>query len=220
MILQGAATGFQPWTEREDQALRDVYESQGYKSACAALPHRTTGAVFHRAQRLGLKARRRWTRADDAQLSDLWESGLRLAAIAAQLDRTPITTYWRAQKLGLALGCPPGFEYLSHAAERTGYDTSQLRPILRWAGVTIQVALARPTKAKRRMHIVDPESVDEAVAAWHQTEPLEAAARRLGMCAETLRRRLRAIGVTDEGRPKKHHWRVRFEDVERAVAAR
>jgi hypothetical protein len=219
VILQGATTGFEPWTEREDQVLHKVYESKGYKRACRALPHRTAGAVFHRAQRLGLKARRRWTSADDAQLRDLWESGIRLAAIAERLERTPITTYWRAQQLGLELGCPPGYEYLSHAAARTGYTATQLRPILRWAGVTIQVAHARPTKARHRRHVVEPEAVDDAIAAWHRTEPLESAARRLGVCGATLRRWLRAIGVVDEGRDRKCHWRVRTEDVERAAAA-
>lgn len=217
---RGATAGFRAWTQLEDDALRVNF---GRVSAIelATQLGRSVGAVFHRANRLGLKARRRWTKADDRELRWLWESGeLGVTAIAKRLGRTPVTTYWRAQKLGLPLGVPEGFEYLTHAAERTGYARETLMRVLRWAGVTTHRAMARPTKgASHRMRFVDPYEVDEAIVRWHETETLESAARRLGACAETLRRRLSAQGINDEGRAPKTHWRVRSVDAERAVAA-
>lgn len=219
-ITKGATAGFKPWTVREDNALRAAYLAGGYKAAVRALPGRTAGSIFHRAQRKGLLVRRRWTRADDERLRTLWDLGVAIAWVARELGRTQATTYWRAQKLGLPLGCPDGFEYLSVAADRTGYDASQLRRVLRWAGVPIRVSLGRPTQAGRRFHIVDPLDVDDAIAAWHETETLHSAAQRFGVADETMRRWLAAIGVDDNGREFRTHWRIKSVDVDRAVAAR
>lgn len=217
-MLRGALQTFVPWTAEEDAVLREVYEREGHKRVSERLPQRSLSSIFHRANRLGLKARRRWSKADDNQLRDLWDSGVCIHTIAKTLGRTQRTTYWRAQQLGLRLGCPDSFEYLTVAAERTGYCTTQLRPILRWAGVNLKVALARPTKARRRFHIVDPFDVDDALERWHGTEPLETAARRLGVRGHVLRRWLRAVGVEEpKDRPFRAHWRVRTADVERAV---
>lgn len=217
--IKGATAGFKAWTPADEAKLREAYARGGYKAACAVLPGRTAASVMHRANRLGVLVRRRWTKADDETLRTLWEIGLGIKEIAADLKRTACTTYVRAQKLGLPLGCPDGFEYLSAAAERAGYCTTQLRRILRWAKVTIRRSLGGPTEAARRFHIVDPLEVDDALARWHATEPVQAAARRLGLCGETLARRLRKVGVKDTRTKKKQHWRVRGEDVQRALGA-
>lgn len=215
--IKGATAAFAAWTPVEDATLRAAYVRGGYKAALLALPSRSKASVLHRANRLGVQVRRRWTKADDAALGALWELGLPLATIARELKRSPCTTYWRAQKLGLSLGCPPGFEYLSAAAERTGYCTTQLRPILAWAGVKLRTSLGRPTGAHRRFHIVDPVEVDDALERWHATEPVQAAARRVGVSGDVLRRRLAMAGVQDRRTKKKQHWRVRADEVACAI---
>lgn len=214
---KGATADFRPWSAADNATLRELFPKVEAADVARQLG-RTRGAVFHQAARLGLKKNLLWTKDHDIDLRWLWESGLSVTAIARRLSRTPLTTYWRARKLGLRCGCPEGFEYLNAAAERTGYERSTLTNILTWAGVTTHRSMARPTKAAAyRFRIVDPMDVDDAIARWHETEPLETAARRVGVEAELLRRRLRAAGVPEERRAPKAHWRVRQEDVERAL---
>lgn len=222
MRPQGATAGFAPWTASEDKALRHAYVAGGIYVAHAHLPHRSVPSLFHRARRIGLYRRRRWTAADDAQLRNLWGVDMSLDEIAERLGRTPITTYWRAQKIGLPLGCPDGWERLSHAAERTGYCTSQLRRILKAAGVEMRRSITRETKPRgkrrkaHRWHIVVPESVDAAIKRWLATEPVSAAARRHGVTADVLARRLRLAGIKKTVAGKKH-WRVSEVDVADAL---
>jgi hypothetical protein len=204
-----------PWAPIEDSILRAVYASGGIKDAVVALPERTEAAIYHRAKRLGVQRRRRWTRSDDANLRDLWEQGLRLSAIAKHLGRTKATTYVRAQKIGLRLGCPDGFEHLTTAAKRTGFAPKTLRLIMRWAGKTVRATVSRPVKATWRRQIVDPLDVDEAVAAWLTTEPVEAAAKRLGICGQSLRDRLERLGIANAPGTKRH-LRITEEQLEAA----
>lgn len=167
---------------------------------------------------------RRWTARDDEQLRTQWGEGS-LRSLAAAIGRTELTTYWRARKLGLPRGCPQGLEYLTHAATRVGFATSQLRVILRAAGVRLQRSMSRPTGAKRSFHVVDPVDVDDAVATWLATEVLEAAAGARGLDGGTLLRALTKAGVeplkTSRGqRTAKAVRRYATADIERVVAER
>lgn len=195
--MKGALSDFAAWTPEEDACLRDAYLSGGIALAKRALPERSEISLYHRARRLRLSRRRRWTDSDDKHLADIWEQGLPLRTIARRLERTMKTTYWRAQKIGLPLGCPQGFEYLSAAAKRTGYATSQLWRILAWAKVPVRKTLSRTSmdRVSHHHHVVDPFDVDEAIEAWSKTETAEAAARRLGISGDRLRARLRKVGV-------------------------
>ena len=225
--LRGCLAGRSPWEPREIETLRESYARGGIEAARVALPYRSASALFHKAERVHVMRRRRWTIEDDARLRRLWDAETTLRQIAKQMGRSEATTYWRAQKLGLKLGCPDGWEYLTHAAKRAGFGTVQLRRILRWAGVAIRRAITRPG-AKRRgrpgagrlTYVVAPGDVDAAVESWLETETLERAARRNGICGETLARRLRAIGIDKQVRGKrKRHWRVHPHDVARALSA-
>ena len=214
---RGATAQFDLWTAAEDDCLREAYLQGGIDLARRALPGRSVVSLYHRARRLGLSRRRRWTRGDDLTLEALWGEGLRLTGIAKALGRTPATVYWRAQKLGLPLGVPDGFEYLSKAAERTGFTTGQLARLMRAAGKKIRTALARTAAlpASRRMHFVWPEDVDAAVAAWARTETPQEAARRLGIDPDALRRRLARIGIENKPGTRKR-LRVTDEQIARA----
>lgn len=221
--FSGALAGCTPWTQEEIDALCVAWDAGGIYAARAALPHRSVAALYHKTQRLGRYRRRRWTLDDDRRLRALWSGETQLRQIAATLRRTTKTTYWRAQKLGLPLGCPHGWEYLSRAAKRTGYCTTQLRPILEAADVEVRHALARPAKrrgkrgAGRFAFIVWPADVDVAVARWLETEPLSAAARRVGVSADTLARRLLSVGV-EKPRVGKFRWRIHPDEVALALA--
>jgi hypothetical protein len=212
-----------PWTDQDDAALRASFGPGGLAAARQALPARTPGALLQRARRLGLSRRPRWTPAQDDQLRALWTGEFDLQAIATRLGRSPATIYARLQHLRLPLGCPPGWESLTRACERTGYDFSQLRRILAADGATIRNAITRKDARgrqggdRRRWQIVSISEVDAAVAAWVEEEPVAAAARRIGMAWPVLVRRLRALGLR---RPRKArlHWRVTAEQVEAAAA--
>lgn len=92
------------WTEREDAALRDGYDS-GLSCAQIAgeLPGRTASGVAARARQLGLATHaRRWTAADDERLRRLAPSH-GLDDLAGRLGRTPDALRQRARKLGVPL---------------------------------------------------------------------------------------------------------------------
>lgn len=196
----GPLAGFVSWTSREESVLRKAYGGGGIAAARAALPSRSVSSIIHRARRLGVFRRRLWTEMDEARLRKLWGLELDLSEIAQRLGRTEITTYWRAAKMGLPLGCPPGWEYLNVSAKRVGYDAKTLRRILKASDVAIRLSLAAPKWGARpeRVHprlIVHSASVDAAVAQWLEEEPVGVLARRLGICRETLQRRMERVGM-------------------------
>jgi hypothetical protein len=208
------------WTRAEDKRLRETYAAGGIEAAESAFPHRTRAALFHRAQKLCVRRRRRWTANDDAQLRLLWGS-VGMAEILKKLGRTRKTTYWRAQKLGLRLGCPQGWEYITTAARRTGYAVSQLRRILAAHGVDLTLSYSR-TEKTRRFHVVQPHDVDVAVAAWLATETVRDDAIRRGMCDATLRDWLIDAGL-EAPRQKagsKKHWRLPSTTIDAVIAER
>ena len=211
----------QDWSPAEDEVLLKAYARGGLQAAKAVLPGRTGPSIYHRVSRQkGAVICLPWSKRDDARLRLLWGGdGGSLKVIARKLGRTVRATYQRAQALGLPLGCPQGHEYLSHAAERTGYALSQLRAILEWAGVTIRPALSRPTRKPQRAHTVDSYDVDVAIERWQQGEPVETAARRLGACSgETLKRYLRRLGIRPPG--GRRHLRVTDDQIQAALALR
>lgn len=217
---RGVVEGTLPWTDAEGAVLAEAYARGGIAEARRALPSRSSSAIYHMAKRLGVKRRVRWTPKDQAKLRTLWGS-VPIDDICKELGRTRCAVCWYAHNvLGLKTGNPPPWEYLSHAARRTGYQTSQLRRILRWAHVEIRAAYVYRASSWQR-HIVDPVEVDDAIADWHKTETLENAARRTGMCSETLRRRLVARGVVliKATRKKKSHFRVPSAEVDAAMEA-
>ncbi len=159
---------------------------------------------------------RRWTRDDVKLLRDLWGT-VTLATVAKKLGRSPLTVYYFAPKAGLQRGCPQGFEYLTDAAIRTGYDTSQLRAILARSGVKLSRAMAKPAERSRHYHYVSPDAVDEAVLQWTTEECLPDAARRLGTTREVLRAALVAAGHKPP--KKKLRWRVLPQIADEALAS-
>lgn len=204
-----------PWTAAEDAALREVYPS-GIKAACEALPHRSQVAIYHRASRLfGASICRSWTDVDRDRLAFLWGADHSLEHIARQLGRTPDACYHYARDLGLIPGCPRGWEYLSVAGERTGYDITTLRRIMAWAGYPIHRSLSRG-KAKNWRHVADSLEINDAVKRWNETETCNKAAMRRGVCQETLRRRLARLGIVR--REGESELRVTDEQADRAMA--
>lgn len=212
-----------PWSAAEIAFLREHYVKLGAHRSAEKLG-RSLASVMHKAGRIGLSTHRRWTADDDQELAALWGT-MQLGHIAKAIGRTKATTYWRARKLGLKCGATRGLEYLTAAAERTGYCTTQLRAILKCAGVKPLATASRPTKARRHYHMVDPFDVDEAVSRWLKTEPIESAARRHGIAGETLHRWLLEAGVpvrpvlAASGREKPHR-RVESSVIDRVVATR
>lgn len=161
---------------------------------------------------------RRWTPLEENRLRLFW--GARsVPDIAETLGRSAFAVYQRAELLGLGLGCPRGYEYLTAAARRTGFEVARLRLILGEAGFKIRGAMVRGGATVR--YYVDPEKVDAAVASWLATETLAGAARRLGMWPDTLERRLLASGVPLPPKPPgKRHWRIPSEAIEQALSGK
>ena len=210
MRLYGRSRG---WSKREDAIIRSSYLTDGVSSVAARLD-RSERATAKRARHLRVMKLRPWTQAEDSDLTVMWGPHS-IPQIARKLGRTTNSVYWRARALKLGLGCPQGYEYLWNACKRTGYAASQLRAILKWAGVKLLCSLARPGSGRPSpKHIVEPADVDEAVAAWCLTETVTEGARRHGWGDSVLRRLLHdAIARGDTRIPhpperERFRWRV------------
>lgn len=164
-----------------------------------------------------MRSARRWTQEEDEQVRFMWGHHP-TPTIAAKLNRTSAAVYQRARDvLKIGAGCPVGFEYLRPAAERNGFAYHTFLRVLRWYGVKIHVAATLDAvRWKRRNRIVDIDDVDQAVAAWLATEPVEHAARRVGVCGATLKARLLRAGVKPPG-GRKQTFRVTAAEVSRAM---
>ncbi len=220
------------WTQSEDATLRAGYASRGLEGACVAVPARSALAVSRRACALRLVPGRAWSADDDTRLRMFWDGDTGLPEIAQRLERTEMAIYVRAAEIGLPLGCPDGWEYLTEASRRTGFEPTTLRKILNAGGATIRRALAKPVKSRAKNgaghphFIVSPSEVDTAVADWLAAETVAEAAERLGIAGATLRHWLRQAGIERKrpgGRPRlnsRPHWRVSPEEIELAIAHR
>jgi len=148
-----------------------------------------------------------------------------IAEVARLLGRSHEATYRRARALGLGSGSPNGFEYLSTAARRVGYDQTTLRKILRWAGTRVMEAATRPNESRRfPRRYADPLDIDDAVAKWLATETIAVAAERHRVGDTTLKKWLRAAvrdGVAMPKEPRRlRQWRVPTKTVDAVVAQR
>lgn len=223
----GVFAAFDPWTPAEIAALRTAYASGGIHAARAALPERSTLSLYKKARRLGLRRKRcNWTERDFAKLRALWSPETTLEAIAAALGSTPKTVYWYSRRLNLP-AVPEGWERLTHAAERTGYDTGQLVAILLAANVSVYRTLSRPSepRGQRRRHrsrfrVVWAADVDQAVADWTQREDARSVEQRIGISDTALVARLKAAGVKKLSRKRNARWRLTPEDLERALGVK
>lgn len=194
--------------------LRKHYTKRG-QAWCAAALGLSVRQVQRRVQALKLKTHRRWTDADNDMLRWLWASRS-LPVIAETMGRTEKAIYQQAKALELGLGCPRGMEYLTAAAKRTGYDTTSLQRILAASGVMLRRAHARPGAKPRGPSgvmgrptwYVDPEAVDEAVAAWLATESVEAGARARGLTGYAVRSALLRRPEAATKPAPKLMWRV------------
>lgn len=218
------AAEFFGWLGSE-AGLEGGTEPPNYLKLGAAEVAKTLGrsrvSVMKKARLVGVQSHRRWTADDDQHLASLWGT-MSIGHIARALGRTVATTYWRARKLGLPCGAPQGLEYITAAATRTGFETTQLWRILRWARVRAVRSMSRPTPGARyHFHVVDPLDVDDAVERWLATESVEAAARARGLVGDTLRKWIRAAGVPKPPRLKaRKHWRIESTVIDRVIAER
>jgi hypothetical protein len=219
LVLRGATAVHRLWTTEDLERVRELYPVHGVAETAKALG-RTRRAVFRRASLLGLQRRPFWTPSEDRRLALLWDTDLSLRQIARELGRLETATYLRAEKLGLP-SVPEGCEYLTAAVDRVGYSSTwQLRSVLAWAGVRVYPVRAPRARGVKARQYVDPCEVDEAMTRWHETEPLERAAERHGVCGLTMRRWLGVAGIVEAERVRKRHWRVKSTDADRAMALR
>ena len=224
--------GREPWTPKEDRLLQAVYQEKGLRGAIQALPHRTPSAVTQRANRLKLRAFSFWKPEEETRLRNFW--GIEeIESIARILGRTVRAVHHHATRnLGLAAGCPPGWEPLTTAAERTGYSYGAIQNILREAGVVPihsysapfsprkrESKTGRKTSRQTRRWIVPISAVDAAVEERGDTETLHGASQSRGVSSEWLRPRLIAYGVKPPKGKGKKVWRIPTDTIDEAIAA-
>ncbi|MEP6651795.1 MAG: hypothetical protein ABJA82_00460 [Myxococcales bacterium] len=219
-MTRGTAIGYRYWTADEEALLRERYLLDKPEDLAARMG-RTRNCIMQKASVLGIATiRKPWPAADIRTLRNLWLEG-DLSLIAKRLNRSKGSIYDRGRRMGLATGCPSGFEYLYAAAVRTGYHVSQMRMILKWAGVRIRRAMvcpSRPVANKHERHIVEPFDVDEAVKNWLATEPFAAAVRSRGIPRREMARRLRLVPGVPPKPEGKRHWRIPTEVIDQALA--
>lgn len=190
----------------------------------AAISYRTPGAIQLHASHLKAGIRPRWTDEEEERLRRILNARLSLKKAAAALGRTEKAVYEHAHALGIAVGCPEGHEYLMTAMERSGFtNVAAFRQLLRRAGVAIHVSMSDPyRRGVYRRSFVDPFDVDEAVATWVASEPVNAAARARGLNGITLTSWLIDAGVLESrvGAGDRTQRRVASDVIDRVVAER
>lgn len=215
--LRGATAQHRPWTPEEKEVVRSSYLTVG-ASALARQLGRSVAAINHCAQRQGLVRHRRWTEEENEKLRMLW--GERSIAELSRIFKRPESgIYFRAWKIGIRTGPPQGKEYIETAMRRTGFTRASLRRILRWAGVKVYRPSRKTEGAAYHFGYVDPFDVDDAVTRWCGTETLNEAAKRHGICPDTLARRLSEAGKLPKRHGKGKHLRVDSKEVDDVMAA-
>lgn len=222
------------WTPEEDAKLRSICEGkilkkgQFIRAVDGLFPGRPIRAIYQRVGRLKIKmSSKAWKPQEDRKLMLLWGE-YPMEKLAEVFRRTPKAIQLRASTLKLPIGCPSGWEYLSHAAKRTGFATITLRLILKKAEVhlrreyTLRSGKRRPRpKRDSRRWIVEPDLVDDAVALYCAEETPESAAKRRGTSRETLMLILAAAGIYPPPKGKKRKaWRLPSADIDRAIELR
>lgn len=212
------------WSERDLERMKALHEKGGMNAIFKAFPNRTASAIHQKALKLGLRVRAKWTTRDDRLLRNFW-GDFTVKEIANRFGRTEVAVCFRAKRLGLKLGRPQGWAFMSSEARRIGITAATLRKLLQQHGARIVPTWNVPMKARGRglregrPMLVDPYDVDLAVEKYLGEETLNAAAIRRGTSAETLRSRLKDIGVVPPKSLKRNHfWRIPTADIDRALA--
>lgn len=212
--------GGELWKDEEDALVRRLYPTLGAVGLQPQLPRRTLDAIRHRANDLGVRCKPGWSERDERRLVYLWgDAKTGLNGMAAYFGRTPQAVFSHAVRLGLAVGCPPGFEYLTAASSRCNFELKTMRRILAWAGVTVHDSLSTPSlpRGRYRRSYVDPDTVDAAVARWLDAETVRAAALARGIGYKLIYRWLVDAGVI-ETTDNNTAWRIPSAVIDRVVA--
>lgn len=164
----------------------------------------------------------KWTKKEDDLLAMHW-GYMPMRELAELVGRTQLAVYQRCRQLGVGGGCPNGFEYVSAAARRTGFDLKTLRRVLRLGHVEIRRGGAKTDEyTLRPRSFVESFEVDEAVKAWCQTEHIATAAARHGLSRLTLKSWLleaKRKGVKMPAKPARaQHWRIPSRTIDAIVA--
>jgi hypothetical protein len=205
-----------PWTEAEDQVMLSEYPRARDGGAIAKKLNRSLDSIVSRAKTLGIRCGMWWTLAEQETLANLWRL-IPIKKIAAKLGRRVKTVHKQAIKMGLHMGNPDGTESIHGAATSRGYRFNHLERMLKSFGVKVRVREPTPGKEgkKYRRKYATTEDIEMAIAWWHDSEPVETAARRIGRKGSWLAFRLRSLGVSIV--PGRKQTRVLSADVERAA---
>lgn len=214
--MSGSVANSTRWTRDEDSILLSMYAGHTI-SEIAQRIGRSPASTFAHSRRIGLLKRPPWTTQDDARLELAW--GAPVSTIARELCRSESAVYHRAGFLGFA-GIPKDGESITDASKRCGFTRSQLRRVLRWAGVDVHPVVPTGTRKRARRFWVDKVECDEAVARWVDSETPNAAAMRLGVSYPRLVRRLKSCGLNLPEKPtRKRSWRIPSALIDQAIAA-
>lgn len=218
--LTGVTAGTRPWSAADDEVIRARYR-KGAAAGIAADLGRTTSAVRERARKMRALAERRWTAAEETILRDQWGE-LSLRQFAHRFNRTTKGIYQHARLLGIVNAERARSESVTEAAARTGFGRRKLMEILRAHRVANPVTTRFTTKNKARpYYLLDPFDVDEAVAAYLETETIGAAARRHDTNNGLVIRALARVGVKrPASKAKRRHWRLDSATIDEALSAR
>ena len=163
------------WTTREVAVLRELYPAQGMAACEAALPHRGTRAIYHKANELGLSREGRkagragpYTSNDfiDAAIRRLYQSPPAPAAVQALAKQVDRPRWWigrRAVKLGVAMPRfkePPWSEAeLELLGNHVGMQPESLRNLFLRRGFRRSAAAIEVKRKRMGWYLRDREEV-------------------------------------------------------------
>lgn len=185
--------GYRLWSDADEARLRDAFARGGLKAAYAEFPDKGERGLHRKLTRMGLAGRSQVSRQDAETIGKMW-GVIPLREIARSMGRGEGHVLNVIKfRLGLKVAVPPGWEYLTAAAARAGYDAKSFRAVLAYSRVPVCKAANAPGPRSLRA-IVETSGVDAAVAAWVGLETLKDAAERHGMFDGRLRKWMTEAG--------------------------
>lgn len=203
------------WSADDEARLKAAYLRGGMKEAMAEFPGKRMRGLHQKLTRMGVAGNKQMSD-DEAELVRKMWGTVPLREISRALGRAESHVLNVVKfRLGLKVAVPPGWEYLSAAAARAGFDIESLKNVLRHYRVPMQGTACASGVRKSHRTIVESSEVDRAVRGWLRLETLKDAAARHGLFDGQLRRWMVDAGY--QAPPPGRRWRMAPEQFDAVV---
>jgi hypothetical protein len=200
--------GLRPWTEREDECLRESWSKRNAGELAEQLD-RTVRAVETRAEKLGLLDKRNWwTERDEAFLLEHWQDKP-YARIAQQLNRPLETVRSYAHRQGLRKRQQQSWTQQDICILKSMHSHATVTEIarrLKRSIASVSCQMAKLGLAAYRPSVWTPEE-EERLRTLYGRHSLKEMAEQLGRSVPAVQTKIRDLGLSPRC-PRSHACRL------------